>query len=106
MLKANAFVGLVTRKNKAPYTEPTSATLAIDDENVFAGESVGLSCALCHANNDGSVVRVGAAGGIGSAIARKSAGFVAIVALHSDQSVFVSLVRLSSGNPYGCSCVL
>ena len=68
LLKANAFVGLVTRKNHALVTTPTAGPLAIDPSQVFSGESVGLSCALCHSNNDGSVIKVGTGGGIGRRI--------------------------------------
>lgn len=65
LIKANAFVGVVTRKNGALLATPTSGPLAINTSDVFAGESVGLSCALCHSNNDGSVLKVGTGGGIG-----------------------------------------
>ncbi|MDB4987349.1 MAG: hypothetical protein JWN04_2527 [Myxococcaceae bacterium] len=68
LLKANAIVGMVTRQNHAPIIAPASGPLAVDPNNVFAGESVGLSCALCHSNNDGSVIRVGSGGGIGHRI--------------------------------------
>lgn len=68
LIKANAFVGVVTRKNGALLPSPTTGPLAINATDVFAGESVGLSCALCHSNNDGSVLKVGPGGGIGRRI--------------------------------------
>ncbi len=60
LLEANAVVGLPARNVKA-----LNGTLDIDDSNVFAGESVGMSCAFCHSITDGSVLSTPHGGGIG-----------------------------------------
>ena len=42
-----------------------NGTLDIDESDVLAGESVGMSCALCHSITDGSVFALPHGGGIG-----------------------------------------
>jgi mono/diheme cytochrome c family protein len=65
LIEANAVIGVVTRKNHARFTGPLDGKLAIDDTDVFAGESVGISCALCHGATDGSVLSLKGSGTIG-----------------------------------------
>ncbi len=60
LLEANAIVGLPARNVKT-----LNGTLDIDDSNVFAGESLGMSCAFCHSITDGSVLSTPHGGGIG-----------------------------------------
>ena len=60
LLEANAVVGLPARNVSAP-----NGTLEIDETAVYNGESVGMSCALCHSITDGSVYSTPHRGGIG-----------------------------------------
>jgi len=60
LLEANAVVGFPARNVKT-----LNGKLDIDDTNVFAGESVGMSCAICHSITDGSVYSLPHGGGIG-----------------------------------------
>jgi hypothetical protein len=65
LVEANAIVGVVARKNHALLTGPLNGTLDIDATDVFAGESVGISCAFCHATTDGSTFNLPKGGSIG-----------------------------------------
>ncbi len=60
LLEASAVVGFPARNVKT-----LNGTLDIDDSNVYAGESLGMSCALCHSITDGSVYALPHGGGIG-----------------------------------------
>jgi len=60
LLEASAIVGLPARNVQA-----LNGTLEIDDANVYAGESLGMSCAFCHSITDGSVYALPHGGGIG-----------------------------------------
>ena len=51
LLEASAVIGLPARNIKLPL----NGTLEIDDADVYAGESIGVSCAVCHSRTDGSV---------------------------------------------------
>ena len=65
LVEANAVIGVVVRKNHTLFTGPLNGTLDINSADVFAGESVGISCAFCHATSDGSTVNVPKGGSIG-----------------------------------------
>jgi mono/diheme cytochrome c family protein len=60
LIEANAVVGVVARN-----VTTLNGTLDIDDSDVFAGESVGISCAICHGITDGSVLSLPKGGSIG-----------------------------------------
>ncbi|HEX2670665.1 MAG TPA: hypothetical protein VHM25_07335, partial [Polyangiaceae bacterium] len=60
LLEANAVVGLPARN-----VAELNGKLEIDEQDVLAGESVGMSCALCHSITDGSVYSLPHGGGIG-----------------------------------------
>lgn len=60
LLEANAVLGFPARN-----VASLNGTLDIDEANVFAGESLGMSCALCHSITDGSVYSLPHGGGIG-----------------------------------------
>jgi len=60
LLEASAVVGFPARNVTA-----LNGTLEIDDTDVYAGESIGMSCALCHSITDGSVYALPHGGGIG-----------------------------------------
>jgi mono/diheme cytochrome c family protein len=63
LLEANAVIGLVAKNVKA-----LDGTLEIDERDVYAGESLGVSCAFCHATTDGSVYAAPGGGSIGKEI--------------------------------------
>ena len=63
LLEANAVVGFPSRNVHA-----LNGTLDIDDTDVFAGESVGMACSLCHSITDGSVYSLPHSGGIGKRV--------------------------------------
>lgn len=52
IIEANALIGFPARNVSA-----LNGTLDINNDDVYAGESVGMSCALCHSVTDGSVHR-------------------------------------------------
>ena len=60
LLEASAVIGLPARNVKT-----LNGALEIDDTNVYAGESLGMSCAFCHSISDGSVYALPHGGGIG-----------------------------------------
>ncbi|HWA74423.1 MAG TPA: hypothetical protein VG937_18890 [Polyangiaceae bacterium] len=60
LLEANAVVGIAARNVKT-----LNGTLDINETNVYAGESVGMTCAFCHGLTDGSVYAMPQGGGIG-----------------------------------------
>lgn len=60
LVEANAVVGLPARN-----VEALDGVLDIDDADVYAKESMGMSCALCHSITDGSVYSTPHGGGIG-----------------------------------------
>ena len=63
LLEANAVVGLSARN-----VTTLNGTLDIDPTNVYAGESIGVSCALCHSTTDGSVLKTATGGSIGKRV--------------------------------------
>ncbi|HYQ15091.1 MAG TPA: hypothetical protein VEQ58_05030 [Polyangiaceae bacterium] len=60
LLEANAVLGFPSRN-----VTTLNGTLDIDDADVYAGESLGMSCALCHSITAGSVFALPHGGGIG-----------------------------------------
>lgn len=60
LLEANVVIGFPARN-----VATLNGTLDIDESDVYAGESVGMSCALCHSITDGSVLSLPHGGGIG-----------------------------------------
>ena len=69
LIEANAVIGVSARNIKLPL----NGKLDIDDTDVYAGESVGVTCALCHAITDGSVFKQ-AAGKRGGTIGKRVDG--------------------------------
>ena len=65
LIEANAVIGFVTRQNNALFTGPLNGTIDVNDSDVFAGESVGASCAICHGITDGSTLKITKGGTIG-----------------------------------------
>jgi len=63
LLEANAVVGFAARN-----VQTLNGKLDIDDANVYAGESVGVTCALCHSITDGSVYSSAKGGSIGKRV--------------------------------------
>ena len=63
LIEANAIVGLSARNVKK-----LNGTLEIDPTDVYAGESVGVTCALCHSITDGSVFALPKGGTIGKRV--------------------------------------
>src|SRR6188768_3972636 len=63
LLEANAVLGLSARN-----VQTTNGQLEIDEHDVFAGESVGVTCALCHSITDGSVYAHQKGGSIGKRV--------------------------------------
>ena len=53
LIEANAVIGVSARNIKLPL----NGTLDIDDSDVYAGESVGITCAFCHSITDGSIYK-------------------------------------------------
>ena len=79
LVEANAVVGLPARN----VTE-LNGTLDIDDADVYAKESMGMSCAICHSITDGSVYSTPHSGGIGKRTdgrANHDLNFGALIAL-------------------------
>ena len=64
LVEANAVIGLSARNIQMPL----NGTLDIDTDDVYAGESVGVSCALCHSITDGSVFALPKGGSIGKRV--------------------------------------
>ena len=63
LIEANAVLGLSARNVKK-----LNGTLEIDATDVYAGESVGVTCALCHSITDGSVFALPKGGTIGKRV--------------------------------------
>ena len=64
LIEANAVIGLSARNVQLPL----NGTIDIDADDVYAGESVGVSCAFCHGITDGSVYSVPKGGSIGKRV--------------------------------------
>jgi len=60
LLEADAVIGL-----PAGNVTALNGTLDIDSSDVFAKESIGVSCALCHSISDGSILHTATGGSIG-----------------------------------------
>ena len=63
LVEANAVIGLSVRNVKK-----LNGTLDINAADIYAGESVGVTCALCHGITDGSVYKSEAGGSIGKRV--------------------------------------
>jgi cytochrome c2 len=63
LIEANAVVGVVARN-----VTTLNGTLDINTSDVYAGESVGVSCAFCHSITDGSTLNLPKGGSIGHRI--------------------------------------
>ncbi|HYP89545.1 MAG TPA: hypothetical protein VEQ59_15360 [Polyangiaceae bacterium] len=63
LVEANAILGVSARNVSA-----LNGKLDIDPEDTFAGESVGITCALCHSITDGSVFSLPNGGSIGKRV--------------------------------------
>jgi cytochrome c2 len=63
LVEANAVIGLSARN-----VTTLNGKLDIDNTNVYAGESVGVSCAFCHSITDGSVLSTPTGGSIGKRV--------------------------------------
>ncbi len=61
LIEMNAVLGISARNIQTPL----NGKLDINDDDVFAGESVGVTCAFCHSITDGSVLSVPNGGTIG-----------------------------------------
>jgi cytochrome c2 len=64
LIEANAVIGLSARNVQLPL----NGTIDIDATDVYAGESVGVSCAFCHSITDGSVFSLPKGGSIGKRV--------------------------------------
>jgi len=64
LIEANAVIGLSARNIQLPL----NGTIDIDATDVFAGESVGVSCAFCHSITDGSILSLPKGGSIGKRV--------------------------------------
>ncbi|MBC7793715.1 MAG: hypothetical protein H7Z43_08400, partial [Clostridia bacterium] len=60
LVEANAIIGFSARNVVA-----LNGSIDISPDDVYAGESVGATCALCHAITDGSVLDLASGGSIG-----------------------------------------
>ena len=60
LIEANAIIGVVAKN-----VTTLNGTLDINNKDVFAGESVGISCAFCHAISDGAILKLPKGGSIG-----------------------------------------
>ena len=69
LIEANAVIGVSARN----ITLPLNGTLDVNDTDVYAGESVGITCAFCHSITDGSVYKP-AAGKRGGTIGKRVDG--------------------------------
>jgi cytochrome c2 len=63
LIEANAVLGVSARNVKA-----LDGKLTIDPADVYAGESVGITCALCHSITDSSVFSLAKGGSIGKRV--------------------------------------
>ncbi len=63
LVEANAILGVSARNVKK-----LNGTLEINASDVYAGESVGITCALCHSVTDGSVFTMPKGGSIGKRV--------------------------------------
>ena len=64
LVEANAVIGLSARN----IAMPLNGKIDINPDNVFAGESVGVTCAFCHSITDGSVLSMAGGGTIGKRV--------------------------------------
>ena len=69
LIEANAVIGVSARNIKLPL----NGTLDVNATDVYAGESVGITCALCHSITDGSIYKP-AAGKRGGTIGKRVDG--------------------------------
>lgn len=104
LFEANAVVGLPARN-----VNSLNGTLDISPDDVFAGESIGMACSLCHSITDGSVLATPNGGGIGKrldglsnhnlqvgqalALARNSRAYYPALALDLEANMHQSISR-------------
>lgn len=69
LIEANAVIGVSARNIKLPL----NGTIDVNDTDVYAGESVGITCAFCHSISDGSIYKP-AAGKRGGTIGKRLDG--------------------------------
>lgn len=94
LIEANAVLGLSARNIQMPL----NGTLDINPTDVYAGESVGVTCALCHSITDGSVFNMPMGGTIGKRVDGPSNHFLnvgASVALGLGSRAFYPTLALA-----------
>ncbi len=64
LIEMNAVLGISARN----IQKPLNGKIDINNDDVFAGESVGITCAFCHSITDGSVLVVPNGGTIGKRV--------------------------------------
>ncbi|MEI9949015.1 MAG: hypothetical protein WDO74_08525 [Pseudomonadota bacterium] len=92
LIELNAVLGVSARNVKA-----INGTLDIDPTNVYAGESVGVTCALCHSITDSSVFALPNGGTIGHRVDGPTNHFLnvgAAIALAKNSRAFYPTLAL------------
>ena len=92
LIELNAVLGISARNVKA-----FNGTLDIDPVNVYAGESVGVTCALCHSVTDASVFAMPNGGTIGKRVDGPTNHFLnvgAAIALAKNSRAFYPTLAL------------
>ncbi len=92
LIELNAVLGVSARNVQA-----INGTLDIDPVNVYAGESVGISCALCHSITDASVFAMPNGGTIGHRVDGPTNHFLnvgAAIALAKNSRAFYPTLAL------------
>jgi mono/diheme cytochrome c family protein len=111
LINENAVIGVVAidKDGKRKPLGSDAAFKASDSLDLARGDKVGVSCALCHANTDGSVVPVGFAGLSGS-VGKQQDGFIpekldvgTIFALSGEPRAYLPFFQLSFESLSGAS---
>jgi hypothetical protein len=93
LIEMNAVLGLSARN----ITLPLDGKITIDPTDVYAAESVGVTCALCHSITDGSVFSMPNGGTIGKRVDGQTNHFLnvgAAVALANHSAAFYPTLAL------------
>ncbi len=93
LIEMNAVLGLSARN----ITTPLDGKITINTTDVYAGESVGVTCALCHSITDGSVFSMPSGGSIGKRVDGPTNHFLnvgAAVALANHSAAFYPTLAL------------
>ncbi len=93
LIELNAVIGVSARN----ITQPPDGKITINPTDVFAGESVGISCAFCHSITDGSVFSLPNGGSIGHRLDGPTNHFLnvgAAVALGANSRAFYPSLAL------------